>query len=295
MKNPLLSTLLGGAALAGLSACSVADGNTSQAEMARSQSTDIASAQDTGFANASATPLAGGNMAGPELAETNKPELIKASAMSAPKSGDKQASQKSATGTAASFPDPKTDVPTSGGTQVAVLAGGCFWTQEAVFEHVKGVKSVVSGYAGGSAETATYEQVGTRKTGHAESVRITFDPSQISYGHLLKIFFAASHDPTQVNRQGPDTGSDYRSAIFPQNAQQRKVAESYMTQLGKANVYDKPIATKIESGKFYPAEDHHQNFVQRNPRHPYVLAYDVAKLNKLNKAFPGDWRNGTSS
>lgn len=226
---------------------------------------------------------------------SDKPELIMASATAATKSVDKPAPKKSTTGTAASFPNPKMDVPTSGGNQVAVLAGGCFWTQEAVFEHIKGVKSVVSGFAGGNAETATYEQVATAKTGHAESVRITFDPSQVSYGHLLKIFFAASHDPTQVNRQGPDTGSDYRSAIFPQNEQQRKVAASYMAELAKANAFGKPIATKIESGKFYPAEDYHQNFVQRNPQHPYVLAYDVAKLNKLRKAFPNDWRNGTSA
>ncbi len=291
MRNSLFSSLLAGVALVAVSACSAANGSTAQAELARSQSAEVASAADAGSTQVSAIPAADDNTASLDVAARDKPELILASATAAAKSAPHNA----ATGTAASFPDPKMDVPTSGGTQVAVLAGGCFWTQEAVFEHVKGVKSVVSGYTGGNADTATYEQVATAKTGHAESVRITFDPSQISYGHLLKIFLAASHDPTQIDRQGPDTGKDYRSAIFPQNAQQREVAASYLTQLGKANVFGKPIATKIESGTFYPAEKFHQNFVQRNPQHPYVLAYDVAKLNKLHKAFPGDWRNGTTA
>lgn len=297
MKNPLLSTLLGGAALAALSACSAAEGTTSQpdtaqsemaqSEMAQSQSADSADMADADMA-------ANDRTAGDEAISMTESVDTEAIGDRAAKPAPKALKQ-AVTGTAASFPDPKMDLPASGGTQVAVLAGGCFWTQEAVFEHVKGVTSVVSGYAGGTAETATYKQVGTAQTGHAESVRITFDPSQVSYGHLLKIFFAAAHDPTQVNRQGPDTGKDYRSAIFPQTAQQRKLAASYIAQLGQAGAFDSPIATKIESGKFYAAEDHHQNFVERNPRHPYVLAYDVAKLNTLRKAFPADWRNGTTS
>ena len=155
--------------------------------------------------------------------------------------------------------------------------------------------SFVSGYADGSKDTATYEQVATRTTGHAETVCITFDPSQMTNGHLLKIFFAASHDPTQVNRQGPDTGSDYRSAIVPQNVQQRAVAAAYIAQLGKAGVYTGPIATKIESGTFYPAEEHHQNVVERHSQNPCVLAWDVAKLAKLHKDFPADSRHGTTS
>ena len=202
----------------------------------------------------------------------------------------KNAGEASSVGMGSSFPNPTMDVPASGGDQVAVLAGGCFWTQEAVFSHIKGIKSVVSGYAGGSADTATYDQVATRRTGHAESVKITFDPSQISYGHLLKIFFAASHDPTQIDRQGPDIGPDYRSAIFVQDAQQRKVAATYIQELNKRGWFDKPIATKIETGTFYPAEKYHQDFVERHPDHPYVQAYDVEKLKNLRSKFPDDWK-----
>ena len=197
--------------------------------------------------------------------------------------------------TAKAFPDPSIVMPAENGDQTAVLAGGCFWTQEAVFEHIKGIKSVVSGYAGGDAATATYDQVATRGTGHAESVKITYDPSQISYGHILKIFLAASHDPTQLNRQGPDVGSDYRSAIFVQSPDQQRVAEAYLKQIEQAGIYDDAVVTKIEKGTFYPAEEEHQNFVERNPDHPYVLAHDVEKLAKLKKAFPEDWRNQTTS
>jgi peptide-methionine (S)-S-oxide reductase len=190
-----------------------------------------------------------------------------------------------------SFPDPAMDIPPNGGDQVAVLAGGCFWTQEAVFSHIKGVKSVVSGYAGGTRETAKYRLVGTRKTGHAETVRIVYDPAKISYGRILKIFFAASHDPTQVDRQGPDIGPDYRSAIFVQNDQQRKVAAGYIAKLNKSGVFAEPIATRIETGTFYPAEKYHQDFVARNPNHPYVQAYDVEKLRNLRRQFPRDWKS----
>ncbi len=192
---------------------------------------------------------------------------------------------------AATFiPAPAINVPRTGATQTAILAGGCFWTMEMVFEHVDGVQSVTSGYAGGSADTATYSQVGTGNTGHAEAVRIVYDPSELSYGHLLRIYFAVAHDPTQVNRQGPDVGRDYRSAIFPQNARQRQVAQRYIAQLDATGNFSRPIATDIESGMFYPAEDRHQNFVQRNPNHPYVQRWDVPKLRDYRQSFPSDWR-----
>lgn len=187
-------------------------------------------------------------------------------------------------------PPPKSDVPRGQGIQTAVLAGGCFWGVEAVFEHVKGVRDVVSGYAGGRAEDARYELVGTGRTGHAEAVRISYDPAQISYGELLRIYFSVAHDPTQLNRQGPDVGPDYRSAIFPQNAAQRAVAQSYIAQLSAAKAFRRPIVTRIESGTFYPAEAYHQDFMRRNPRHPYILAHDVPKVAALKKLFPSRYR-----
>jgi peptide-methionine (S)-S-oxide reductase len=187
-------------------------------------------------------------------------------------------------------PAPKADVPAAAGLQTAILAGGCFWGTEAVFEHVKGVRNVVSGYAGGSAADATYAKVSTERTGHAEAIRIVYDPRQVSYGTLLRIYFSAAHDPTQVNRQGPDTGPSYRSAIFPQNAAQRQAAQAYIAQLGTARVYPRPIATKIETGSFYPAEAHHQDFMRRNPGHPYILAHDVPKVAALKRMFPALYR-----
>ena len=172
-------------------------------------------------------------------------------------------------------------------TDTAVLAGGCFWGMEAVFEHVKGVRNVVSGYAGGAAQDASYAKVSSERTGHAEAVRISFDPRQVSYAQLLRIYFAVAHDPTQVNRQGPDVGPSYRSAIFPQNEAQRRLAASFIRQLRAAK---RPIATKIESGAFYPAEAHHQDFVRRNPLHPYVVVHDRPKLAKLKRAYPQFWK-----
>jgi peptide-methionine (S)-S-oxide reductase len=169
----------------------------------------------------------------------------------------------------------------------AVLAGGCFWGMEAVFEHVKGVQNVVSGYAGGSAEEARYDKVSSERTGHAEAIRISFDPRQVSYAQLLRIYFAVAHDPTQVNRQGPDVGPSYRSAIFPQNAEQRRLAASFIAQLRTAK---KPISTRLESGAFYPAEASHQDFVRRNPLHPYVVVNDRPKLAKLKRAYPQYWK-----
>ena len=172
----------------------------------------------------------------------------------------------------------------------AVLAGGCFWGVEGVFEHVKGVHDVVSGYAGGSARDANYSAVSSERTKHAEAVRITYDPRQISYAQLLKIYATVAHDPTQVNRQGPDVGPSYRSAIFPQNAAQKQVAERFLAQLRASHLYKKPIVTRIESGAFYPAEASHQDFMRRNPYYPYILVNDRPKVAKLKSAFPQLWK-----
>ena len=189
---------------------------------------------------------------------------------------------------AANFPDPAVDTPRAAGkSEIAVLAGGCFWGMEGVFESLKGVSEVVSGYAGGSAKTAHYEIVSTGTTGHAESVRITYDPSQISYGQLLKVYFSVAHDPTELNRQGPDSGTQYRSEIFYTNEEQKKVAEAYIQQLTQAKVYRKPIVTKLEPlQKFYPAEEHHQHFMARNPNYPYIVYNDAPKVRNLHKQFP---------
>ena len=175
-------------------------------------------------------------------------------------------------------------------TETAVLAGGCFWGVEAVFEHVKGVRDVVSGYAGGRAADANYGAVSGERTGHAEAVRIRFDPRQVSYGELLRIYFTVAHDPTQVNRQGPDVGPSYRSAIYPQSSAQRAAAARAIAALRKSGAFKRPIATRIESGRFYPAESHHQDFVRRNPLHPYVLVHDRPKLAKLKQRYPKMWR-----
>ncbi len=175
-------------------------------------------------------------------------------------------------------------------TETAVLAGGCFWGMEAVFEHVQGVRDVVSGYAGGSARDANYAAVSSERTRHAEAVRITYDPARISYAQLLKIYVTVAHDPTQVNRQGPDVGPSYRSAIFPQNAGQRQAAQRFLAQLRSARIYKKPIATRIESGAFYKAEASHQDFMRRNPFHPYIVVHDRPKLAKLKRAYPQLWK-----
>jgi peptide-methionine (S)-S-oxide reductase len=171
-------------------------------------------------------------------------------------------------------------------SETAVLAGGCFWGMEWVFEHVKGVTSVVSGYAGGNARDATYDKVSSEGTGHAEAVRITYDPAQISYPQLLQIYFTVAHDPTQVNRQGPDVGSSYRSAIFPQSAQQAQVAKAFMAKLTAAHVYKRPIATRIESGGFYPAEAYHQGFARKHPFYPYIVFNDRPKVAALKAKYP---------
>jgi peptide-methionine (S)-S-oxide reductase len=160
-----------------------------------------------------------------------------------------------------------------------------------VFQHVKGVTSAVSGYAGGDKKTAQYEVVGTGRTGHAESVRITFDPRQISYGHILQIYFAVAHNPTELNRQGPDVGPQYRSAIFPANAEQAQIAKTYIAQLNQARAFDAAIVTKIEPGKeFYPAEDYHQDFLTLHPNYPYIVYNDLPKLDDLKRIFPELYR-----
>ena len=176
--------------------------------------------------------------------------------------------------------------PAAARSETAVLAGGCFWGMEWVFEHVKGVESVVSGYAGGSAADASYDKVSSEGTGHAEAVKITYDPSRISYGKLLEIYFLAAHNPTEMDRQGPDTGSSYRSAIFPQSAQQQRFARAYIARLNAAHIWKKPIATRIEQGSFYPAEAYHQHFAAKHPYFPYILVNDRPKLTVLKRKFP---------
>jgi peptide-methionine (S)-S-oxide reductase len=199
----------------------------------------------------------------------------------------------SAAESAHSIPTPAVDEPANPAatSEVAVLAGGCFWGVQGVFQHVDGVTSAVSGYAGGAANTAHYEMVGTNATGHAESVQVTFDPRRISYGRILQIFFSVAHDPTELNRQGPDVGTQYRSAIFPTNRQQEQIAEAYIAQLDQAHVFNVPIVTKIEPGRdFYPAEDYHQDFLTRNPRYPYIVINDLPKIENLKRLFPETYR-----
>ncbi len=190
------------------------------------------------------------------------------------------------------IPPPAQDRLNGEGTQTAVLAGGCFWGVQGVFQHTKGVISAVSGYTGGVKENAEYEKVGTGRTGHAESVQIKFDPTQISYGKILQIYFSVVHDPTQLNRQGPDTGPQYRSTIFVQNDEQRQVAEAYIAQLNAAKVYPKPIATTLESGKtFFPAEDYHQDYLTLHPYQPYIAYNDIPKVENLKRLFADVYRD----
>jgi peptide-methionine (S)-S-oxide reductase len=185
--------------------------------------------------------------------------------------------------------DPPIDLPTNKATesQTIILAGGCFWGVEAVFEQLKGVSNVVSGFSGGTAETANYEAVSNGTTGHAEAVKITYNPQQISLGKLLKIYFLIAHDPTQVNRQEPDEGTQYRSAIFFDSPEQQQVAKAYIDRLNKAKIFPQPIATQlVPLTKFYAAEEYHQNFIDRNPNYPYVVAHDRPKLSLLRQQFP---------
>ena len=175
-------------------------------------------------------------------------------------------------------------------TETAVLAGGCFWGMELVFEHVKGVTGVVSGYAGGNAKDANYDAVSSEGTGHAEAVKISYDPRQVSYAQLLKIYFTVAHDPTEVNRQGPDVGTSYRSAIFPQSADQARFAKAFIARLNAAHLYKAPIATRIENGGFFPAEAYHQDFARKHPYFPYIVVNDRPKVAALHKKFPGFYK-----
>lgn len=189
------------------------------------------------------------------------------------------------------LPMPAVDEPAGAGSEVAVLAGGCFWGVQGVFQHVKGVTSAVSGYAGGAKDKAEYETVSTGRTGHAESVKVTFDPRRISYGRILQIYFSVAHDPTERDRQGPDVGPQYRSAIFPADAEQARVARDYIAQLDRSHVFGAAIATKIEAQKaFFPAEAYHQDFLALNPNYPYIVVNDLPKIANLQKLYPDLYR-----
>jgi peptide-methionine (S)-S-oxide reductase len=191
------------------------------------------------------------------------------------------------------FPAPAVDaaLASTSSKQTAVFAGGCFWGVQAVFEHLKGVSSATSGYAGGYVKSPSYESVSLGVTGHAETASIAYDPSQLTYGQLLMVFFSVAHDPTQWNRQGPDTGSQYRSAIFYTNAEQKRIAQAYIAQLDAAKVYSRPIVTKVEPFRgFYPAESYHQEYLKNNPDNPYIVYNDLPKLENLKKDFPALYR-----
>lgn len=190
------------------------------------------------------------------------------------------------TGDAVVIPPPALDPTTQARSEIAVFAGGCFWGVQGVFQHVKGVKKAESGYAGGSADTARYERVSDGDTGHAEAVEVTFDPTQVSYGTLLQIYFSVAHNPTELNRQGPDSGTQYRSAIFTRSGEQQKVAQAYIAQLDAAHSFSKPIVTRLESyNGFYPAEDEHQDFLTEHPTYPYIVINDLPKVAQLKQLF----------
>jgi peptide-methionine (S)-S-oxide reductase len=191
------------------------------------------------------------------------------------------------------LPPPATDLPPNGpGLQTAIFSGGCFWGVQGVFQHVKGVTRAVSGYAGGHVPNPDYEQVSSGATGHAESVSVTFDPTRVTYGKLLQIFFSVALDPTQVNRQGPDRGTQYRSELFVSTPAQEKVARDYIAQLQAAHLFDSPIATRIDpAGPFYPAEAYHQDYLTLNPDEPYIAIYDMPKLHNLQALFPDNWQD----
>jgi peptide-methionine (S)-S-oxide reductase len=187
------------------------------------------------------------------------------------------------------IPAPASDTASApgNGLETAVLAGGCFWGVQGVFQHVQGVTNAVSGYAGGSANNANYESVGSGSTGHAEAVRISFDPKKVSYGRLLQIYFSVAHNPTELNRQGPDRGTQYRSTIFPTNAEQARVARNYIEQLNRSKTFGKDLATTVEPAKeFYPAEDYHQDFLTLHPNQPYIAINDMPKIDELKRLFP---------
>jgi peptide-methionine (S)-S-oxide reductase len=189
------------------------------------------------------------------------------------------------------LPNPAVDAPAESGLQTVVFAGGCFWGVQGVFQHVKGVKQAVSGYAGGTKTSPSYEQVSTGATGHAESVQVTYDPREVSYGQLLKVFFSVAHDPTQLNRQGPDVGTQYRSAIFFANDEQKRVAQAYVDQLGRAGAFKRQIVTQLAPlTAFFPAEGYHQDFMVNHPNHMYIVINDLPKVDNLKKLFPDIYR-----
>jgi peptide-methionine (S)-S-oxide reductase len=188
-------------------------------------------------------------------------------------------------------PPPALNVPERTGPQIATLSGGCFWGVQGIFEHVRGVEEAVSGYAGGSATTANYQSVSSGTTGHAETVQITYDPTQISYSRILQIFFSVALDPTEVDRQGPDEGTQYRSEIWTTSPDQERVARAYIAQLDAAHFWGQSIATRVDPlAAFYPAEDYHQDFLARHPSQPYIAFYDIPKVQALARLFPEAWR-----
>ena len=190
------------------------------------------------------------------------------------------------------IPPPVADIEDRGSSQTAVFAGGCFWGMQGIFQHVEGVTRVVSGYIGGSAKTATYAQTETGRTGHAEAVQVVFDPDVVSYGQLLQIFFSVAHDPTQLDRQGQDVGTQYRSAIFPMDDAQGKVGQDYIVQLDAAGVFGSKIVTRVEPGKvFYPAEAYHQNYLYNHPTQPYIALFEQPKIDKFKEVFPDLYRD----
>jgi peptide-methionine (S)-S-oxide reductase len=200
-------------------------------------------------------------------------------------------------GAAVALPAPAADVarPAKPGAETVVLAGGCFWGVQAVFQHVKGVRVATSGYAGGSADTAKYDLVSTGDTGHAESVRVTFDPTQVSFGRLLQVFFSVAHDPTELNRQGPDEGTQYRSAIFVTSSEEKRVADAYIAQVDRTKLLGGPIVTKVVPlEKFYPAEGYHQNYAALHPNNPYIVINDAPKVARLRQLFPDLYREGAA-
>jgi peptide-methionine (S)-S-oxide reductase len=193
--------------------------------------------------------------------------------------------------TARPLPPPAADEKADAATRTAVFAGGCFWGVQGLFQHVDGVTRAVSGYAGGEAATAQYEKVGSGRTGHAEAVKVTYDPRKVSFGTLMQIYFSVAHDPTELNRQGPDIGSQYRSTVFVADDEQGRLAKAYIEQLDSAKIFGKKIATTIESGKaFYPAEDYHQDYLTLNPRQPYIVIHDLPKIDNLKRLFPDRYR-----
>jgi peptide-methionine (S)-S-oxide reductase len=191
------------------------------------------------------------------------------------------------------IPGPALDNPQAPGPlQTAVLAGGCFWGTQGVFEHVKGVRRVLAGYSGGAASTARYETVSSGSTGHAESIQVTFDPAEVSYGEILRVFFAVAHDPTELNRQGPDEGTQYRSSIFYADATQQKIATAYIEQLQQAHLFKRPVVTRVDPLKgFYPAEGYHQDYLVHNPHQPYIVYNDLPKIENLKRVFPEIYRD----